>query len=307
MQRRVATVSLHMAKQYPNKSIQVSHVAVLRKRAPLEECIRVSQHEIVAGCGKKQLRVWLPTLCIPWQAKDALIITLPPGLPAPDLPLNNSHQEDAETQYEDDAPQNDAWQAAFDKGDEVASAPGSDGRPQGQDFPPQGRLGLCQRWDIQHVDEPKNCVATVLGTLRNWAWRSSRELRSAKPHGQVKSGSFARDPGHFAPCPFPHGAFGCVDSGEGLGGGGREEGKNEPFPSGGATLPLGAACRRFKLQCRFCSSSAWIGFCAQRLARIVGPRCLIQKSSKNHLGLRRHVLDTKFGSRHDVTKPLVFR
>ena len=118
---------------------------------------------------------------------------------------------------------------------------------------------------------------------------------------------FARDPGHFAPCPFPHGAFGCVDSGEGLGGGGREGGKNEPFPSGGATLPLGAACRRFKLQCRFCRSSAWIGFCAQRLARIVGPRCLIQKSSKNHLGLRRHVLDTKFGSRHDVTKPLVFR
>ena len=57
------------ADQYPNKSIQVSCVAVPRKRAPLEECIRLSAHEIVAGrrigsvkctqclqvCGKKQL------------------------------------------------------------------------------------------------------------------------------------------------------------------------------------------------------------------------------------------------------------
>ena len=26
-------------------------------------------------CGKKQLRVWLPTTCVPWQAKDALFIS----------------------------------------------------------------------------------------------------------------------------------------------------------------------------------------------------------------------------------------
>ena len=112
VQRRVATVTLHMAEQYPTKSIQVSHVAVPRKRAPLEECIRVSEHEIVAWrragsvkcskClqvyGKKQLRVWLPTSRILWQAKDALFIPPPPGLPAPDLPLNSFDQEDAETQ-----------------------------------------------------------------------------------------------------------------------------------------------------------------------------------------------------------------
>ena len=81
VQRQVATDTLHMAEQYPNKSIQVSHVAVHRKHAPLEECIRLSAHEIVAGsakctkclqvCGKEQLRVWLQTTCIPWQAKDA--------------------------------------------------------------------------------------------------------------------------------------------------------------------------------------------------------------------------------------------
>ena len=48
-QRRVATVTLHMAEQYPNKSIQVSHVAVRRKRASLEECVKLSAQEIVAG------------------------------------------------------------------------------------------------------------------------------------------------------------------------------------------------------------------------------------------------------------------
>ena len=31
-------------------------------------------------CGKKQLPVWLPTSCIPWQANDALFIPLPPAL-----------------------------------------------------------------------------------------------------------------------------------------------------------------------------------------------------------------------------------
>ena len=30
-------------------------------------------------CGKGRLRVWLLTTCIPWQAKDALCISLPPG------------------------------------------------------------------------------------------------------------------------------------------------------------------------------------------------------------------------------------
>ena len=42
--------------------------------------------------------------------------SLPPWLP---LPRNNFDQEDAETQYEDDEPRNDVWQAVFDNGDEL--------------------------------------------------------------------------------------------------------------------------------------------------------------------------------------------
>ena len=75
-----------------------TRVAVARKRTPLEECIRLSAHEIVAGrrissvmctkclqvCGKKQLCVWLATACVPWKATDALVIAPPPGQPAPD-------------------------------------------------------------------------------------------------------------------------------------------------------------------------------------------------------------------------------
>ena len=70
-------------------------------------------------CGKMQLCVWLPTSCILWQGKDAPFIPLPLGLPASDLPLNNFDQEDDETQYEDDEPQNDVWQAVFDYVDQV--------------------------------------------------------------------------------------------------------------------------------------------------------------------------------------------
>ena len=96
---------------YPNKSILVSHVTVPRKRVSLEERVGLSAHETVAGrragsvkcmkcvqvCGKKDLRVWLPTTCIPWQAKDA-------------LPSSSTRE---------DEPQNHAWQAAFENGDEV--------------------------------------------------------------------------------------------------------------------------------------------------------------------------------------------
>ena len=64
VQRRVGTATLQMAEQYPNKAIQVSYVVVPRNRAPLEECTRLSAHEIVAWrvdctkslqvCGKKK-------------------------------------------------------------------------------------------------------------------------------------------------------------------------------------------------------------------------------------------------------------
>ena len=49
VQSRVATVTLDMAEQYPNKSFWVSHVAVPRKHLGLEECIELPAHVLVAG------------------------------------------------------------------------------------------------------------------------------------------------------------------------------------------------------------------------------------------------------------------
>ena len=100
-------------------------------------------------CGKNQLWVWLPTTCTPWQAKDALFIPLPLG-----LPLNDFDHEDDETQYEDDETQNNAWQAVFDNGDEVqksapAPALGRNERPQrAQNLPPLGRHGVRHMWGL---------------------------------------------------------------------------------------------------------------------------------------------------------------
>ena len=51
VRRRVTTAALYVAEQYPNKSIQVSRAAVPRKRAPQEERVRLSAHEIVGGGG----------------------------------------------------------------------------------------------------------------------------------------------------------------------------------------------------------------------------------------------------------------
>ena len=69
VQRRVATVTLHMAEQYPNTSILLSHVAIPRERVPLEEsgCLRmrlwrgagvgfVKCIKCLQVCGKKHLR-----------------------------------------------------------------------------------------------------------------------------------------------------------------------------------------------------------------------------------------------------------
>ena len=103
----------------PNKFTQVCHVAVPRERAPLEECIRAESVKCTKWlqvCGKKHVRVWLPTTCTPWRAKSSRCRL---GCPSPGLPLNNFDEEDAQTQYEDDEPQNDAWQAVFDNGEEM--------------------------------------------------------------------------------------------------------------------------------------------------------------------------------------------
>ena len=70
---------------------------VAGSRAGPVKCIKWFQ-----VCGKRRLRVWLLTTCIPWQAKDALCISLPPILPAPGTLSNNFDEEDAEHQYEED-------------------------------------------------------------------------------------------------------------------------------------------------------------------------------------------------------------
>ena len=163
-----------MAEQYPNQPTLVSHVAVPGKRVPLEECISLSAQETVAGrragsakctkclqvCGKKHLRVWLPTTCMPWQAKDALFIPLPPGLPASDPPLNNFDQEDAEPQYEEDESQNDVWQVAFESREEVEKSAvhprlGAMSVHKGHNIFHLRGLTVCVKmWRLLHVGEP---------------------------------------------------------------------------------------------------------------------------------------------------------
>ena len=54
--QRVPTVTLHMADLFQNKAIPVSHVSLPRKRLALEECIKISAHELVAGRGAGSMK-----------------------------------------------------------------------------------------------------------------------------------------------------------------------------------------------------------------------------------------------------------
>ena len=63
-------------------------------------------------CGKKQLRAWLLTSCIPWHPAAARATS-------PDPLLNIFDHGDVETQHEDDEPQDGVWQAVFDNVGEV--------------------------------------------------------------------------------------------------------------------------------------------------------------------------------------------
>ena len=129
VQRRVATVTWpSTSRKSPSRCPTSRSLA----STSLEECIRLFAHEIVAGrragsvkckkclhvCGKKNLRSWLPSACVPWQVKSAPPAPLPPGLPVPG-PLVKNDQEEAEPQYEEDERQNDVWQPAFDTREEV--------------------------------------------------------------------------------------------------------------------------------------------------------------------------------------------
>ena len=94
LQRRV-TVTLHMA-EHPNKSIQVSHVAVHLKSA--SGCPHEKRAKCLQVCGG----------CLSGNRVRAVASERRPRHPAaarstnPDAPLNNFDHEDAETQHEDD-------------------------------------------------------------------------------------------------------------------------------------------------------------------------------------------------------------
>ena len=254
------------------------------------------------GCGKKQLRFWLPSACTPWQAKDALFIPLPLGFATlPDWPLNKFDSEDGEIKYEDDEPQNDAWQAVFNIGDEVqksAKNPRLGAMSVHEEhgiFPPQGRHGLRQMWGYSmwvnrkvRRDCPGSSSKLGMEVLKRMA---NRETPRAGKSGLSPSTwrrqpgwlwrVLERDPCHLVPCPTPCGAVGgWTRAGFGSGRTGR-------FPLWERTCPCARrVCFKsffvFFLQFMFelPSSSARSAQCAQRWARIRGiPRCLNQKSA----------------------------
>ena len=78
----------------------------------------------------------------------------------PDLLLNDFDNEDAQTQFEDDEPQNDAWQAVFDNRDELQKRAlhprlgAMSVHKVHRIFPPQGRLGVRHMWSLWHVGDP---------------------------------------------------------------------------------------------------------------------------------------------------------
>ena len=100
VQSRVATVTLDMAEQYPNKSFWVSHVAVPRKHLGLEECIELPAHVLVAGRSADSVKCTsacrsaststrvsgCPRRAHSGQRKIHPFIPLPPGSPDPGPP-----------------------------------------------------------------------------------------------------------------------------------------------------------------------------------------------------------------------------
>ena len=247
--RRVAIVTLHVAEQCSNKSFQMSHAAVPRKRTPLEECIRIGsvkctkslqafgKSSCVSGCqpcayrGKRKTRS--SSRCRPLNQP----------------PMSNFDHEDDDTQYEDDASQNDAWQGVFDLGDEV----------QRSSLHP--RLGAASVYKWHRIFHHKGVLVCVkCGGWINRKLRhdcpgnpsklgieaSFKEWRNAKDHGWDKSGpspsterrqlgwwwrDLERDRG--TSCRVrSRMALWVGGLGQGLGG-------ERVLPSGGATLPPG--------------------------------------------------------------------
>ena len=82
-----------------------------------------------------------------------------------------------------------SWWSAFLNGSGSGNTcPGSCERPHGApNFPPQGRRGLHYMRRVTPRGSTVSYVVIVLVTRPSRAWRSSREWRTANPHGQAKS------------------------------------------------------------------------------------------------------------------------
>ena len=95
---RVATVTLHMAEHFPNRSILASCVSLLHKRLALDECIKISSHEVMAGrrawsfkCKKCMHKDYVPS-----RVRSAPPIPLLPVVPVSGPIRNDLDHEDAE-------------------------------------------------------------------------------------------------------------------------------------------------------------------------------------------------------------------
>ena len=191
-------------------------------------------------CGKKQLRVWQTTTCIPWRAKDALFIPLPPG-----LQRFSGRRRD---QHEEDEPQNDAWQAVFDYGEEVQMS---------ALHLSLGAMSVHKGHRIFHHRDVLVCVKC--GGRSTWVNRKLRRDCPGNPSKlsiEVLKRMANPRPGPLCALPIPHGAVG----GEGLG---REWVlslcRSDVAPE------CGVSVLRAPFGLRFAARS---GQCLQRLARV---------------------------------------
>ena len=90
-----------MAEQYPNKSVQVSHVQSLKNVQPLRKnASGFSAHEDRRWARQEAVARLAANDVHSVQAKDALFIPLPLWFPPTRPPLNDFDHEDAENQCE---------------------------------------------------------------------------------------------------------------------------------------------------------------------------------------------------------------
>ena len=153
----------HMVVQYSHKSTPVSHVAVPRKRTQLEECIRLSAHEIVAGRRAGSVKCTKCVACLAANEVHTVASERCALHPTAVWVASIFDQEDAEPQYEEDEHQNDAWQVVFDTGDEVQKS---------ALHPRLGAMSVHQEHRIFHHRDVIGCVKC--GRYSMWVDRKLR-------------------------------------------------------------------------------------------------------------------------------------